>query len=105
MKLPRIRIEWYRPSGLTEFDEYKKEIEFNDGNDLVIIKASALRNAQQIMSRKMEKTNTLAMIVEEHSFEFKTDHFLVVDKSWDGYEAAYKLWKEAAEAMDWGDEE
>lgn len=104
MKLPRIRIEWYRPSGLINVDDYKTEIELNE-NEMIIIKASVLKEALAHMSRKTEEFTELTLAVEEKYFEFKTDHFLVVDKSWEGYKAIEKLWNEAAEDMEWSDEE
>lgn len=100
MKLPRIKIEWYKPGGLIEVDDYKTEIEFNE-NEIIIIKASVLKEALAHMSRKIEEFKGCTLTVEEKYFEFKTDHFLVVDKSWEGYEATEKLWNEAAEDMDW----
>lgn len=103
IRLPRIRIEWYKPGGLINVDDYKTEIEFNE-NEMIIIKASVLKEALAHMSRKIEELKGCTLTVEEKYFEFKTDHFLAVDKSWEGYKAIEKLWNEAAEAMEWSDE-
>ena len=68
MKLPRIRIEWYKPGGLIEVDDYKKEIEFS-GNEMIIIKASVLKKALAHMSRKKEELKGCTLTVEEKYFD------------------------------------
>ena len=109
MKLPRIRIEWYKPGGLNKVDEYTeeyiKELEFTDGSDLVIIKASVLRKAIYKASRKTTEYTDRVTTDYEQKFEFKADHFIVVNRDWEGYEVVDKSWKQAAEDMGWSDEE
>lgn len=79
IRLPRIRIEWYKPGGLINVDDYKTEIELNE-NEMIIIKASVLKEALAHMSRKIEDLKGCTLTVEEKYFEFKTDHFLAVCK-------------------------
>lgn len=106
MRLPRIKIEWYKPGGIHKSEEEQEyEIVFDKKSDFAIIKASAIKKAYMHRKEVFNWVDESITSDTSEKFNIDTKHFMVVDEQWEGYEKIAELWNKAAEELNWSEEE